>query len=506
MNAIDQVIAWFSPETAMKRARARVVLRNAQHLAYDGAVAGRRTDGWFRPGTSANAETAAGMVSLRNGARDLVRNNPLAAQALHQFSTKIVGTGIRPKSNTGIKRTDDILDAKFDKWARQVNYYGKQALIARSIPECGENIIRTRARRKEDGLAVPLALQVLEPDYIDHSKEGATPGGYIIQGVEFDGLDREVAVWLFGSHPGDTVNTDTFRRAARYDSRRVPLDNGNPVETVVRVYREDRHGQVRGVSWFAPVMRTLWDLQGYEEAEQVRKRIEACLACFISSPASEGTAPSLGPQSTESGGNNPGVIEEFRPGMVVRTLNGETVTIAEPKAAGGTTEYTRRLDRKTAIGLGLLYELLSGDLSQVNYSSYRGGLVGLRDFIEMLQWQVIIPKVCDPIWSKFVTAAIIAGYVPETTPTDAVNWNPPYFDLLDRAEEAKGDLLEIRAGVSTYDQIVGRRGYDPNKQTEEIQRRNKDFDAKGIVLDCDPRRVAANGKSQADPTQDQPAA
>jgi capsid protein len=111
---------------------------------------------------------------------------------------------------------------------------------------------------------------------------------------------------------------------------------------------------VRGVSWFAPVMTALYDLDGYDDAERVRKRIEACLSAFITSEEVDGNTPALGSQSTDSNG---ATNEEFRPGMIVRLRNGEAVTVAEPKSSGGYGDYVRVQQRVIAAGMGMPYEV-----------------------------------------------------------------------------------------------------------------------------------------------------
>ena len=66
------------------------------------------------------------------------------------------------------------------------------------LAESGECLVRLRERRVEDGLPVPLQLQVLEPDHLDASKTGDLPnGGFVLQGVEFDALGRRRAYWLY---------------------------------------------------------------------------------------------------------------------------------------------------------------------------------------------------------------------------------------------------------------------------------------------------------------------
>lgn len=490
MNLLDQAIAWISPKAGLERARARVVLSNVQQLAYEGAKM-KRAAGWTRSGGSANAETAEGMKALRDGARDFVRNNSLASSAMIQFQTKLVGTGIRPQADTGNQRWNELLDDGFEEWARRTKYYAMQSLAARSIPEAGECMLQMRQSRNAS-LPVPLEFDLLEADHIDHLKSGRNGNNHITQGIEFSETGEEVAVWVFRAHPGDITNPDG-RWFRSLQSERIPVRSRNPLEGLVRGFRQDRPEQIRGVSWFAPVMTALWDLSGYEEAERVRKRIEACLAAFVTSPAEAPGDIALGPQNTD--GVTGLINEEFGPGVISRLRPGEQVTIAEPKASGGYIDFTRRQDRLIAVGLGLLYELLAGDLSLINYSSYRGGLVGLRDWIEVIQYNLLIPFCCDPVWDRYVTAAKIAGIVPPSA-SNRVKWCPPYFDFLDREAEAKADQAEMRNGTATWDQTVGRRGYDPTRQAREIANRNFNFDELGIILDCDPRNTAGNGAAR----------
>ena len=54
-----------------------------------------------------------------------------------------------------------------------------------------------------------------------------------------------------------------------------------------------------------------------------------------------------------------------------------------------------------AAGYRVPYELLTGDLSQVNYSSLRGGLVEFRRMVDALQWQLVIPGFCESVWRWF---------------------------------------------------------------------------------------------------------
>ncbi|MFP3624426.1 phage portal protein, partial [Burkholderia sp. SIMBA_051] len=77
-------------------------------------------------------------------------------------------------------------------------------LAARAFFGDGEVLVRRRLRRPDDGLPVPLQLQVLEGDLLPVEKNELRPdGGEIINGVEYDGDDRRVAYHLLRRHPGE---------------------------------------------------------------------------------------------------------------------------------------------------------------------------------------------------------------------------------------------------------------------------------------------------------------
>src|SRR5262249_46395945 len=153
--------------------RARAMARH-----FEAASIGRRTDGWHRLGTDANAAAAGNaLLYVRAQARDLVRNNPWARHGLRRIVANTVGWGVRPKA---AGRSAELITQRWRDWAEttqcdaagRLTMYGIQALVMRAVVESGEVLIRRRYRQLSDGLAIPMQLQVLEPDYIDTGRDG----------------------------------------------------------------------------------------------------------------------------------------------------------------------------------------------------------------------------------------------------------------------------------------------------------------------------------------------
>ncbi|MCC6389137.1 MAG: phage portal protein [Bryobacterales bacterium] len=488
MNWIDKAISWVSPESGLRRLRARRAA-DLVRLAYEGARSDRRTGGWVTSGNSANAEIAVALSKLRERSRDLVRNNAYAARAVAEVVGNAIGTGITVQARSGASDVDRAINSAWTDWIEQcdadgqLDLYGIQALVARTVFDSGECLVRLRQRRPGDGFRVPLQLQVLEPDYLDQSKTQKTATGYIIQGVEFDLVGRRTFYWLFGQHPGEV--TQTSLRGSLVSAR-------VPATEVLHVYRKDRPGQVRGVPWLAPVVVTLRDLDEYEEAELVRKKIEACFAAFVTQPQGP-EGPPIAPAAPDPATGKR--VESFEPGMIEYLKPGEEITFSSPSTSTGYRDYVAAKQAQIATGLQLTYEQLTGDLSRVNYSSYRAGLLSFRSGVEGFRWLTFIPMFCTPVWDRFLTVAYAAGAISELGPFRA-EWTPPGFGSVDPYKDSIATLNRLRTGTLTLRQAIAAEGYDPDAQIEQIAEINRVLDEKAIVLDGDPRRVTQTGTQQ----------
>lgn len=445
---------------------------------------GRRTDGWPRRFTDANAAAqGATLAFLRAQARDLVRNNPWARRGLRRIVADTVGCGIRPKA-TG--RGADLVMERWRTWAEttecdaagRLTFYGLEWLALRTIAESGEVLVRRRFRLPTDGLSVPLQLQILEPDHFDTSKDQSLPnGGEIIQGIEFDAIGRRVAYWLFDKHPGGLGQLVS------------PLSRRIPAESILHVFEQERAGQAHGPSWFASVDVRLHEFDQFEDATLMKQKISACLAAFVTDQ--DGTGAAIG-----QGGTDPATSQQtdtFEPGMVVSLPVGKQVTVANPPTATDHSSYSATALRGVAAGLGTTYSGLTGDYSQANYSSERAARLDHRSDVEAWQEHMLIPQLCQPAWKWFQTAMILNGDNIQESPAE---WTCQPMPILDPEKEAKADVVEIRSGLKSWAEAVRQRGYDPDKLLAEIAKYNGLTDAGEIVLDSDPRMTNAAGQQQ----------
>jgi lambda family phage portal protein len=489
LNWLDRAIGVVAPRAAYRRGVARAALDGVR--AYDSAAVGRRTEGWRTGRTSADAEISRGLIISRNRSRDLSRNNPHARKAKSVWVNNLIGTGIIPRAHSGNDLVDGRADALFAQWAEvadaggQLNFGGLQELMVNEMVEGGEVLIRKRLRLPEDNLPVPLQLEILEGDLLDESRtRDLGAAGTMVNGVEFDPIGRRRAYWLFSGHPGNAM----LLPSANLISSPVPADQ------VLHLYRKERT-QTRGMPWAASIVRRIRDLDDYEDAEITRKKIEACVvAIVVGADSSDGIAPTTreGLAVKDSHGNP---IEQFEPGLIAYSNDARDIKFNNPGQSGSYPEYQKIGLHSVAAGYLVPYELLTGDLSEVNFSSARVGLVEFRRLVEAVQWLCIIPMALQPIWDWFVATAYLADLLPQRV--IPCEWDTPAFESVNPIDDANAELISIRAGTTSLISAIARRtGRDPDVVLNEIAKTNKQLDELGLIFDSDPRKVARTGVEQ----------
>jgi lambda family phage portal protein len=484
LNWIDRALAYFAPMVGLRRIRARAASAIlARH--YEGAASGRRTQGWNRSSTDANAAATSVLQRLRDSARDLVRNNGYAESALTTICDHVVGWGIVAKPEP----VNPAASKLWKQWAGTTacdadgrnDFAGLQHLVMRTVAESGECLVRKRLREPKDGLPIPLQLQVLEPDYLDTSKmvDPLPNKGKIVAGVEFDAIGRRVGYWLFQEHPGAQQGVKSLQ------SVKVGA------EFILHIFRKDRPGQIRGVSWFAPVLLKFKDFDDFDDATLMTQKVAACLSIVTTDV--DGTPPGLGTVDP----SNP-TIDGLEPGGILNLAPGRDVKVVQPPTTRDYEGYTRTTLRAIATGLGVTYEDLTGDYSNVNFSSARMGRLKHQARVEGWRWRVLIPQFCAPVW---VWAMELAGMMeggPKSMPV--AKWTAPPLPMIDPANEGLAYKRNIRAGVITQSEAIRERGYDPDEFLAEYAADNRRLDALGIVLDSDARKTSDAGLTQARPS------
>ena len=148
---------------------------------FEAGLANRRLKGFQPSRAHLNTLIAAAGPDITARARWLVRNNGYAANAIESWAGNVVGAGIKPSSLIA----DAELKAQVQKlwldWTDEADaegftdFYGLQRRAAREVFIAGEVFFRFRPRRPQDGLTVPLQLQMLPSEMLPLNRNEVMP-------------------------------------------------------------------------------------------------------------------------------------------------------------------------------------------------------------------------------------------------------------------------------------------------------------------------------------------
>lgn len=475
MNLIDKLVTFVSPSAGMRRIQARIgidAMNQVQHR-YSAAAPNRSRDDWNPTNIGENAMLASRMVRLRAAATQEVRDNPLALRIIDLWTMHIIGDGMKVEfmptdgvSKSVVKRQNKL----FEEWAESTlcdaegvsNLYGIQSNAAWIWHEKGEAFIRRmivpadHPLRLSGKLKVPLQLKVLEPEFLDTTKNGTNTeqgpgfGNPIVMGIEFNKRfpDVRVAYWMYPEHPGESPKLTRYNMV----SQRIPADQ------IAHIFTKTRNN-IRGVTVLHAVLDYLRDLGDYLAALKMKAKIEACFTVMIHQAAGYQAPPGSTPGHVDDG------LEEIEPGLIRRLKPGEDAKAFDPGSSTGHSALLQTFIRMISIGSGLTYHQVYSDLTGANYSSLRAGNLEFNRSKSKKQWtyeQMGQQPVCE--W--FVDA----GHLADLWPTDKflAVCTPAPSDFVDPKKDGDAEIQELGNGLTGWGELLNRRGKNPQRHAETL--------------------------------------
>jgi lambda family phage portal protein len=459
-------------------------LYKANLRAYEAGKQSRRTDGWHERSRGPNADLRQVLQRIVSRHQDQVDSDAWADKAIKVVVNNWIGEGIVGEPVNKNKRYSLL----WNDWANstacdfygKLNFYGLQALVARTIAVRGSCLIRRRVdeRLLLQGLP-PLTLQVLEPDWLDMSRDN---GSSIVFGKEYDDEGRLTGYYIRKNHPGESD-----WRQSRLGSDLVEASQ------ICHVYDVRRPGQATGVPWGASSLLTLRDIGDHAQARMMLDKLACCFTAFVTDSDPESVLPD--PASPDA--SIPTLFEKLEPGAIEVLPPGKSVQFSSPPTAGNFIEMQRHHLHSVAAGYGITFEALTGILSEVNFSSGRMGWLEFHRNVGHWRWNIAIPQFLDPVSQWFATAVIQAGMANRVN--SRMLWTPPRREMINPAEEIPALVAAIRGGLTSLSEVQRSLGYVPAQVLEELAQDLASARSKGLALSVDAKLVSDAGVTQARP-------
>lgn len=356
-------------ETEIKRLRHNVLqLQSAlASKAYETAKKNRlnreRSTGG---GTGDEKLDEATLWDLREISRDVDRNNGLAIGIIDRCVENIMGpAGYDLLPKTQHDDLNQLIEEDWIDWLTVADVRGEFTgweLISKSFRSAevdGDSFEQwdAAANNGDGGLRAFEADRVLSPFKTAGVRGVATVRGRkLINGIARDRNGRKR--WMF------VANETPLSPDVRVDQGRI-ID----ARTVVQFADPRRLSQNRSEPRLSPVIRDIDDLDDLLLYERIAAKVVAAQAYFIKTESPEGAADAM-KSATDSTSTER--IQEVLPGTVNYLGLQEDIAASPTNRPSDNFEaFVKLLNRYVGLPLGLPYELVMMDFSQVNFASSR---------------------------------------------------------------------------------------------------------------------------------------
>lgn len=413
-------------------------------------------------------------------------NNPYARRFATLLKDNVIGdTGIIPQGRS--KDTNGKLDEAANtaieqawaEWSKVCDVTGKNnltnlwKLLIVTCAREGEGLIRIVTGKYAGPWG--FGLQLIDPRRLDIKKnEILENGNYIRFGIEYNKYGKPVNYYI-------RKYSEEWRN---YTYANDPYEV-IPADEIIHGFISEYIDQKRGIPWYSTSLMRMYMLGGFEEAAVEHARAGACQMGFIKPP----TDPEGYEEEDEEAPRDidieatPATFKQLPPGYEVQAFN--------PNYPNGEFDnFTKAALRGISVGLGAGYSSISGDLSSVNFSSLRQGILDERETWKGLQ-EWFISTFTSPIFEKWLKYSLLfskircnGGYLkPERIDKyREVSWTVKRWSWVDPVKDINSASISVKNGFRSRSDVIRELGHDPDEVFNEIEEENKTLEQKGILL------------------------
>ena len=262
-----------------------------------------------------------------------------------------------------------------------------------------------------------------------------------------------------------------------------------PAASMLHGFQQDAAGQARGVPLGQTSSETLYMIAKYSEAALQNARVGANKVGFFTRAKDIpiDTKPELdadGNVVLDADGNvvlksaMDGAKIDLTPGSVSELPTGVDFSEWSPQYPNNEFDaFMKVMLRQASVGFSIPYSDISGDLSDVNYSSMRQGALEIRANYRILQGLLIqyFMKIVYMDWLVSVLMREMLVVNGKRLTIDMIGdlhkpvWTPKRWAWIDPRAEAIANQIAIKSGLKSPSQIIKEMGGDPEEVWKSIK-------------------------------------
>lgn len=522
--------------------------------AYEGAARlSREMSSWQAANRSADRDMLPHKDVLDARSKDIVRNDAYVENGVEKYKDSVVGSRFNLNCIPNIAYLSRI-DKRFDdKWMEeyQEEVEAKYELAAESSPawfdaqrrKTATEIIRlglaTRLIQGEVFISsewisqrrrpFKTAFLMLDPTRIDDP--GIVGIDYmkfnqnVRKGVRLNSFGEAVGYFIANEHPHDYYPTFINGMGLKYQYTEKETSFGR--QNIFHSYEERRIGQTRGISKLVSALKEMKMTKSFRDVMLQNAIVNATYAATIESelPTAQvlemmggSDADPETMQKAISGytGGFLGSLAEYLTASNGTMLNGVkiphlfpgTKMHMQPAGQGGPlgTQFETSLLRYLAANLNMSYEQLSGDLSQVNYSTMKGAVNETEKHMKV-EKRMTADRIANFMFGNWLEEMLVTGQI-DSMPTNA----PSFYEGLNREaycqaewfnsgrgqieelKETQAASLRLKSNITSYEDEMSHLGRDWRRVIKQKARENAYAKLHGIDLTFEDNMInAASG-------------
>lgn len=446
--------------------------------------------------------------TLRQRGRLMYMGNPIATSAVKTNRTNTIGLGLKlnPRPDADFLGMTDEQAAEWVKnvkrefglWASRRdgcdatginNFYEMQQMLMSSWLQSGDVFVLFQSKDPTQRLPYSLRLRAIEADRVAtpttaglgfnvHTTTGRNElnGNAIYDGVEVDDSGCAVAYWIRNTFPYEITGEATTYKRIEITGKNTGMPN------IIQIVATERPDQYRGVTFLAPVIIDLLQINRYTEAEITAAVIESFFTAFIKTQAEDpGEMPynEVGDGYSDQEASYDPNEYEMGPGQINVMNPGEDVTFGDPKRpANGFEGFVNAIATQIGAALEIPRDILMKSFN-ASYSASRGALLeAWKSFNMYRTW--FINDFCKPVYEVWFTEAVARGRIsaPGYFDDPAIaaawlqsEWIGPSQGMLDPTKEIQAEQMACENGFSTHaDSALRLNGSDYDSNIEQLAR------------------------------------